>query len=391
MEGSFMLHTTRRLLAGPLLIAAVAAGLVAVPGAADAAGISATVDVRSTLLVRSAPSLAAAEVGRLYDNDQVSVECSVAGTKVRGSVRTSDQWDRIGTGKYVSYAYLSSVKPIPVCETTSPQAEAVKTKAKTKAKAKTPARPAYVIGTVKSTDGIVNIRAAATSSAVKMGTIKNLGKVWLSCGVVGDKVAGTVRTTTQWDRMVNGTYISHAYVVTPTLHLCPGASLRPESSASLTPEQFIAAAVPGAQAGWREFGVPASVTLAQAILESGWGRSGLSTVDNNYFGIKCFNGQYGSIANGCHAYNTNECTKAGTCFSTTATFRTYSSPTNSFRDHGNFLKVNSRYAPAFAYTRDANKFIWNVWKAGYATDPNYYTKVTGIMAANGLYQYDVWK
>jgi hypothetical protein len=383
MEGSFMLHTTRRLLAGPLLIAAVAAGLVAVPATAQAAGVSATVDVRSTLLVRSAPSLSASPVGKLHDEDRVTVECSVTGTRVRGSVRTTDQWDRIGTDRYISWAYLSSAKAVARCETSSPQAETVKTKV---------TRPAYVIGTVKSTDGLVNVRSAATSSSAKMGAVKNLGKVWLSCGVVGDKVTGTVRTSTQWDRMVNGNYIAHAYVVTPTLHLCPGASLTPpSSSASLTPAQFIAAAVPGAQAGWREFGVPASVTLAQAILESGWGRSGLASVDKNYFGIKCFNGQFGAIANGCHVYNTSECTTAGSCFSTTAAFRTYASQTNSFRDHGNFLKVNSRYAPAFAYTKDANKFIWNVWKAGYATDPNYYTKVTGIMAANGLYQYDTWK
>ena len=64
---------------------------------------------------------------------------------------------------------------------------------------------------------------------------------------------------------------------------------------------------------------------------------------------------------------------------------------HSFRDHGNFLRVNSRYKPAFQHSKDANKFIWAVWKAGYATDPNYYTKVTGIMAANKLYQYDTWK
>jgi flagellar protein FlgJ len=385
MEGSFMLHTTRRLLAGPLLIAAAAAGLVAVPAAANAAGITATVDVRSTLLVRSAPSLAAAEAGQLHDGDKVTVECSVAGTKVRGSVRTTDQWDRIGANRYVSHAYLSSVKSIGRCDTTSPQAEAVKAKPRV-------TRPAYVIGTVKSTDGLVNVRSAATGSSAKMGTVKNLGKVWLVCGVVGDSVTGTVRTSTQWDRMANGNYIAHAYVVTPTLHLCPGATLTPpSSSATLTPAEFIAAAVPGAQAGWREFGVPASVTIAQAVLESGWGRSGLSSVDRNYFGIKCFNGQFGAIASGCHIYNTSECTAGGTCFSTTAAFRTYSSQTNSFRDHGSFLKANSRYAPAFAYTKDANKFIWKVWKAGYATDPNYYTKITGIMAANGLYQYDVWK
>jgi flagellar protein FlgJ len=205
-------------------------------------------------------------------------------------------------------------------------------------------------------------------------------------------VAGTVRSTTQWNRLSDGSYISHAYVVTPTLHLCPGSSTAtPVTTPSITPSQFIAAAVPGAQRGWREYGVPASVTIAQAILESGWGRSSLSATDKNYFGIKCQNGAYGTLASGCHVYHTTECDKAGKCFATTASFRTYASMTNSFRDHGNFLRVNSRYKPAFAYTKDANKFIWTVWKAGYATDPNYYTKITTLMAQYKLYQYDIWK
>jgi flagellar protein FlgJ len=386
MEGPFMLHTTRRLLAGPLLVAAIAGGLVATPAAANAAGVSATVSVGSTLLVRSAPSLAAKAVGALHGRQQVTVVCTVTGTKVRGSVRTTNLWDRLGTGRYISHAYVSSSRAIPSCAVASPEAETVK------AKPGKVAKPAYIVGTVQSTDGRVNIRAGASTTAKRIGSVGNGEKVNLVCGVVGDLVEGTVRATTQWNRLASGNYISHAYVSTPTLHLCPGASLtKPSSSVALTPEQFIKAAVPGAQRGWREFGVPASVTIAQAILESGWGRSGLASVDKNYFGIKCFNGKYGTIANGCHVYDTSECTKAGNCFRTTASFRTYASQTNSFRDHGNFLRVNSRYQPAFAYTKDANKFIWKVWKAGYATDPNYYTKITGIMAANGLYKYDVWK
>ena len=100
---------------------------------------------------------------------------------------------------------------------------------------------------------------------------------------------------------------------------------------------------------------------------------------------------YGTLANGCYTYRTNECTKAGNCFATTGSFRTYATMAHSFRDHGNFLRVNSRYKPAFVYTKDANKFIWTVWKAGYATDPNYFTKVTGLMATYNLYQYDTWK
>jgi flagellar protein FlgJ len=380
-----MLHTTRRLLTGPMLVAAIGAGLAAAPAAANAAGVAATVSVGSMLKVRSAPSLAATVVGSLHDDQTVTVACTVTGTNVRGSVRTTKVWDRLGAGGYISHAYVSTTRAVPRCATATPQAETVKVKTSTKT------TPKYIIGTVQSVDGRVNVRAAASTTAKRIGSVADGDKVSLVCGVVGDLVDGTVRSTTQWNRMSNGNYISHAYVVTPTLHLCPGASPPPKSSTSLTPAQFIAAALPGAQRGWREFGVPPSVTIAQAILESGWGRSGLASVDKNYFGIKCFNGKHGSLATGCHTYPTNECTKAGSCFATAATFRTYASQTNSFRDHGNFLRVNSRYEPAFAYTRNANKFLWAIWKAGYATDPNYYTKATGIMAANGLYRYDTWK
>ena len=379
-----MLLTTRRF-AGPLLAAAIGAGLVAAPGTAFAAGVPATVSVGKTLQVRSAPSLAAKSVGTVTNGQKITVQCTVTGTTVRGSQRTSNVWDRIATGKFVSHAYVIAAKAAPACTATTPQAETVKTK---------PAAVKYTVGTVQSTEGRVNLRASAAKGAAQQGSLADGDKVNLVCGVVGDLVTGSVRTTNQWDRLYNGKYISHAFVVAPALKLCPGTTVTPQESApavALTPAQFIAAAVPGAQQGWREFGVPASVTLAQAILESGWGKSSLSSVDKNYFGIKCFNNVYGTIANGCHVYNTQECTKAGTCFGTSAAFRTYASMTNSIRDHGNFLKVNSRYKPAFTYTKDANKFIWNVWKAGYATDPNYYTKVTGIMSANGLYQYDVWK
>jgi hypothetical protein len=384
-----MLHTTRRLLTGPLLIAAIGAGLAVAPGAAQAADVAATVRVGNTLLVRSAPSLAATSVGRLTNGQKIAIQCTVKGTTVTGTMRTSNVWDRIGTGKYISFAYVGGATAVAKpCADSTPQAETVKTKPAT-------TTPAVIVGTVSSTEGLVNVRSAAAKSAAKVGTLASGAKVNLVCGVVGDLVAGSVRTTTQWDRMTSGNYVSHAFIITPTLKLCPdvksGTPVVTAPAVTLTPAQFIAAAVPGAQQGWREFGVPASVTLAQAILESGWGKSGLSAVDKNYFGIKCFNNVYGTIANGCHVYNTQECTKAGSCFATTAAFRTYSSMTNSIRDHGNFLKVNSRYKPSFTYTKDANKFIWNVWKAGYATDPNYYTKVTGIMAARNLYQYDTWK
>jgi hypothetical protein len=368
----------RRLLTGPMLALAVAAGSMVVPGAAQAAGIPAVVDVRSTLKVRSAPSLGAAAVGSLRRDHKIAVVCAVVGQSVRGSVRTTNLWDRLSTGGFVTHAYVWTGGTIPRCPAAAPQAQAVAVKN-------------YKVGTVRSSDGLVNIRSGPSTSAPVRRVVANGATVQGVCGVVGSMVSGTVRSTSQWNRLVDGSYISHAYVVTPTLHLCPGAPAAPVTTPTITPEQFLKAAVPGAQRGWREFGVPASVTIAQAILESGWGRSGLASVDRNYFGIKCQNGRYGTLADGCHVYRTNECTKAGTCFATTASFRTYQTMGHSFRDHGSFLRVNSRYKPAFAYTKDANKFIWNVWKAGYATDPNYYTKITTLMAGYQLYQYDVWK
>jgi uncharacterized protein YraI len=373
---------TRRLLTGPLLTLAVGTGLVVAPTAAQAAGVPATVEVRSTLMLRSGPSLAARVVGSLRPGQRITAICGVTGQTVRGSVRTTSQWDRLGAGAYVTDAYVSSVRRIPRCATT---ASAVK------AKPKTVTTTVYKVGTVRSADGTVNIRTGPSTAAPVKRTVGNGAKVRGVCGVVGTLVNGTVRSTTQWNRLSDGSYISHAYVVTPTLHICPGASTTPVTTPAVTPEQFLAAAVPGAQRGWRDYGVPASVTIAQAILESGWGRSGLSVTDKNYFGIKCQGTSFGKLANGCHVYKTQECDKAGQCFTTTGSFRTYASMANSFRDHGNFLRVNSRYKPAFAYLKDPNKFIWQVWKAGYATDPNYYTKVTSLMSSYHLYQYDIWK
>jgi uncharacterized protein YraI len=382
MKGTFMLHTARRLLTAPLLLAALGAGLVVAPTAASAAGVSATIKVGSTLQVRSAPSLSAKIVGTVRNKQKVTVSCFVTGQKVRGAVRTTTAWDRLSTGKYVSHGYVKASRSIPRCAVSSPTAVPSKTK--------TSGTSRYVIGTVKSVDSKVNLRSGPSTDSAVTGTVTNGTKIDLTCAVTGSLVDGTVRSTNQWDRTPTGSFISHAYVYSGTLPVCAG-STTPTPSVTLTPTEFIRASVPGAQRGWREYGVPPSVTIAQAILESGWGRSGLASVDRNYFGIKCQNGSYGKLANGCHVYRTNECTKTGTCFSTSASFRTYATQSHSFRDHGNFLKVNSRYAGAFEHTRDANKFIWKVWKAGYATDPNYYTKVTGIMASYDLYQYDTWK
>ncbi|HET9519142.1 MAG TPA: glucosaminidase domain-containing protein, partial [Actinoplanes sp.] len=277
-----MLRTTRRTLTGALLAVAVGAGLVVMPSPAQAATATGVIRVTGKLALRTAPSGGAAIAGALGNNARVAIDCVVSGQEVAGTVRTTTTWHRLTDGRYVSHAYVIARGTLTRCASGTPTAVPVKTKPA----AKKPAGTKVTIGTVRSDHGAVNRRSGPSTSSSIKGSAANGSKLSLVCGVVGTRVVGTVRTTTQWNRLTDGSYISHAYVVTPTLYLCKDADSVPTPAPTLTNAQFIKAAVPGAQRGWREFGVPPSVTIAQAILESGWGRSSLSTQGRNYFGIK---------------------------------------------------------------------------------------------------------
>jgi flagellar protein FlgJ len=370
-----MQGTARRLLTGALTATAIVAGglvggLAVAPGAAQAATVTGTVDVGGTLTVRTGPSASARAAGSLRDDTRVQIACYVHGSLARGTVRTTDVWDRLTSGRYISHAYVRGAAPSPCGR----------------------AAAVTVPATVKTSDGPVNLRSGASRSAAVKGTAANGTALTLSCMLRGDLVSGTVRTTNQWNRLRDGRYISHAYTVASgALSVCPGGQAPSTSASNQTNAEFIAAAVPGAQRGWREYGVPPSVTIAQSILESGWGRSALALNDRNYFGIKCQKGFHDTIASGCRLYNTTECRTNGSCFGTTGTFRTYRTVADSFRDHGKFLRSNSRYAHVFQYTKQADKFLLYMWDAGYATDPEYFQKVRGIMRSYDLYRYDTWR
>jgi uncharacterized protein (TIGR02594 family) len=155
-----------------------------------------------------------------------------------------------------------------------------------------------------------------------------------------------------------------------------------------SPQQdFIRRAAPGARRGFKEFGVPASVTIAQAILESGWGKSHIGSA-NNYFGIKAQGPtSFGPIAIGTVTVPTREVIN-GRSITVNGRFRKYRSMDDSMRDHGRFLRDNSRYKPAFAHSNDANAFAQAIHRAGYATDPKYSSLLIGIMKQWNLYQFD---
>jgi len=135
-----------------------------------------------------------------------------------------------------------------------------------------------------------------------------------------------------------------------------------------------------------QYTIPASVTIAQAILESGWGRSTLTRFDHNYFGMKCF-GDPGPIAIGCRDYATHECNSSG-CFPTTASFRAYVDATQSYADHGRLLGTVARYHAALQYVHDPDRYALALQQAGYATSPTYAANLISLMRRYDLYRYD---
>lgn len=123
-------------------------------------------------------------------------------------------------------------------------------------------------------------------------------------------------------------------------------------------------------------GVPASITLAQGILESGSGTSQLSIKGNNHFGIKCHSDWTGG-----KMYMDDDAKHE--CF------RMYKNASESFRDHSDFLRKNQRYASLFLLDpKDYKGWATGLKKAGYATSPTYATRLIEIIENYGLAQYD---
>jgi flagellum-specific peptidoglycan hydrolase FlgJ len=149
-------------------------------------------------------------------------------------------------------------------------------------------------------------------------------------------------------------------------------------------EQFISSIAAAAVRSADQTGVPASVTIAQAILESYWGSSRLATDAKNYFGIKAQprGGTAGSIS-----LNVWEVIGGRNVVETQA-FRAYNTVAESFVDHGLFFVQNARYAGAMGVKDDARKFAVAINREGYATDPAYANKLIGLMDRYNLYRYD---
>ncbi len=140
--------------------------------------------------------------------------------------------------------------------------------------------------------------------------------------------------------------------------------------------QYLLQFGPVAQAEMKTFKIPASITLAQGLLESGFGEGRLAVEGNNHFGIKCHKNWSGK-----RIYHDDD--EKGECF------RVYKDAATSYRDHSLFLSERQRYAFLF----DLNPKNYKAWakglkKAGYATDPKYPDKLIRLIERFELDRYD---
>jgi len=131
-----------------------------------------------------------------------------------------------------------------------------------------------------------------------------------------------------------------------------------------------------AKSNMKEYGIPASIILAQGILESGAGRGNLAQKSNNHFGIKCHTGWEGE-----KVYHDDDAEQE--CF------RKYNDPAESYKDHALFLTSRSRYSSLFQLGKDDYE-AWakGLRKAGYATDPRYPEKLISYIEKYNLHRYD---
>ena len=126
----------------------------------------------------------------------------------------------------------------------------------------------------------------------------------------------------------------------------------------------------------KKYHIPASITLAQGLLESGAGQSTLARKSNNHFGIKCGSDWRGKTVS-------HDDDARGECF------RAYKHPKESYEDHSKFLAGRSRYASLFKLKiTDYKGWARGLKKAGYATNPRYADQLIGIIELYELHKYD---
>lgn len=151
-------------------------------------------------------------------------------------------------------------------------------------------------------------------------------------------------------------------------------------------EDFVRKLSPYAEQAAKELGVDPKVLLAQAALETGWGRSVIKNNDGsssfNLFNIKASKAWHGDQARVSTLEYDN-----GVAKKEMAGFRSYSSYQESFNDYVNFIKDNPRYKHALEHTGNSERYLHELQRAGYATDPGYANKIMSLFHGSAMAEF----
>jgi flagellum-specific peptidoglycan hydrolase FlgJ len=228
-------------------------------------------------------------------------------------------------------------------------------------------------------------------SAAIPGTVTSGRRAWTPAGPAGQDASGQGASGQGAGGRAAGTAAipgAQALADTPgggsTSQHAPayGRHNPPRTSVPGTAAQqaFISMVAPGAIAAQQRYGIPAAVTIAQAIDESGWGQSELATTDHNLFGIK------GTGPADSHMLPTQEY-ENGIWVARTTPFRVYHNIAESIADHSQLLATGQAYQHAMADHHVPDAFA-SALTGVYATDPNYGSNLIALMRLYNLYRYD---
>lgn len=225
--------------------------------------------------------------------------------------------------------------------------------------------------------GIVPNTAAGQESTASATTLKN--RIAIANAVAAAK-GGASRGNGDWT--LGPEYSAPAH---PYLRSMAQPPLAPGKSAFANADDFVATMLPLAKDAAARIGVDPTVLVAQAALETGWGKSIMRQQDgsssHNLFGIKAQSGWKGPEARAI----TSEF-RDGQMVKETADFRSYDSYASSFHDLVSFLQNNDRYQETLKSADNPEQFVKALQRAGYATDPDYASKITQIAKQMKSYQ-----
>jgi flagellar protein FlgJ len=246
-------------------------------------------------------------------------------------------------------------------------------------------------GTVHNDMALLNQRRLSLPSKLTDRLLAGIVPSSATASVVSNKTALPGRTTAATDTVIKGDWQAAQSSSAPRGRMqiygraVAQPPLAPARQAFRSADEFVATMLPMAQQAAERIGVDPRYLVAQAALETGWGKSVMrqqdGTSSHNLFGIKA-----GSSWKGAQARAITSEFRDGEMVKETAEFRSYDSYQDSFHDLVTLLQSNNRYQEVLKSADNPEQFVRELQKAGYATDPDYASKISQIARQMKSYQ-----